>query len=346
LCPGNELRPALHPSFPDPFLAFQLWNGSLDEVIAQILTPFESVCRDSPAPVYVWFLRNIRGAKCLEVFVHEDACVTSVKCREFIREELTAICRRHWNQAAGSQPAEAAQHSVSASSREGVIWMEYRRDPKAMGGDPFIRDDEYAALFTRCLSRSASILCEEIRRGKSLARIRQVVFLRLLIDGLEACEFDVETVIAYLKYHRDWVLRFPFWRSRRPAQEFQEAAHRYLRAYDRHAAAHRQELEPLAEMARRRLARAPTLRQGARASTTLGWSKSFAILLRCVNRLHLRPEFYLDPYADVPLFSMVFKTFNMAANQLGLGMEEGFVTHFLFRSLAGSSRPDTIAYSR
>jgi hypothetical protein len=77
----------------------------------------------------------------------------------------------------------------------------------------------------------------------------------------------------------------------------------------------------------------------------LRWQHTFHSVFRRIDQLHRRPDFYRDPYAAVPIFSMIFKVFNMISNQLGLHrQEEAFVTHLLCRSLTGIADGCELAY--
>jgi hypothetical protein len=312
----------------DPFLAERLGTPCLNEVLGGLLVRYEGILSTlAPAGhLQLWFLRCPRGGEFLDVRVQGHPDTTSPQ-RERARTALLDLVDE------ASRQERPALQLLPA--------LPYHRDPMVFAGEPFIGDELFVALFTRCLVRSASVVFGEIREGKGLVEMREGLFLQFLVAGLQACDFSAEEQVQYCKYHRDWILRFPYWRAGRPQADIDAATQRNIHTYEQHINTHRQQLERFWRVAREHLA--PGSRVELSSSKLRQWQESFEPLFRRIEVLIYRPSFYRDPYADIPIFSMVFKVFNMISNQLGLGAREAFAAHLLYRGLCRNQGNETFA---
>ena len=125
---------------------------------------------------------------------------------------------------------------------------------------------------------------------------------------------------AYLKFHRDWLVRFPLLRQ----EGGEEQARRVLTVFAGRAGKMAAAVQALARHVE------------ATAGTALGpWGDALTELGAYVSPLAADAAYDHDPFARGPLFPAVFKVFHNLANQLGLPMpDEAFAYHLLLTAAA------------
>jgi hypothetical protein len=275
---------------PDPSLSAEIsCAGGLDPVLFQVIAPFWSdlLDRRGGSDSYLWLVRD--GT--LKVRIH--GAESEVPRQRRLLEERAASCA--------------------------LVWTVYERSHLSLGGGPFLGDDHYVSLLTRCLGNACALVLS-LRPGEDGAlphRLRQIAHLQGLIVGLAALGFPPEKRASYLAYHRDWLLRF---------LTFDQLPRTFEERIDRMGSA----LDPIR-----------TLAQNGGDIDLKGmdrdWRRSLAELLEYVTPFSGNPAYQLDPYATDPAFSPLFKVFHGLGNQLGLSMaDEAFAHHLLLRASAGS----------
>lgn len=329
--------------FPDPALTANIYcSGRLDTVIFRAVAPFwrELLSLDPEGLCFLWLMRYGKGGEHLKVRVHGPESLRPL-LRENLEEKVTALLDSLPEGATPLANRERAP-AIDAEDEGGdhpdrtFVWTSYRRSHVSLGGRPFLSDDRYVALFTRCLAAGCErVLALEPGASGVLGHpVRQRALLTALIAGLAALGFSAGKRADYLAYHRDWLLRFALPVEERCESEPVEQLHRRL---DEQIARMGESLQPL-----RRAADAGW--NGSKGAGVLeddpdaGWRRSLADLLGYIAPLCRDPDYRLDPFASDPVFAPVFKVFHGFANQLGLKrMDEAFAHHVLLR-LAESSR--------
>jgi hypothetical protein len=318
---------------PDPAVTANIYcSGRLDRVIFHAIAPFwrELRSRDPEGRCLLWLMRYGKGGEHLKVRVHGPESLRPF-LRESLEEKVTAFLDLLPEGARAPANRDRAP-AIDVEDEDGdhpdrtFVWTSYRRSPVSLGGKPFLADDRYVALFTRCLSAGCErILALEPGAGGTLSHsIRQRTLLTALIAGLAALEYSAEKRADYLAYHRDWLLRFLLPVEESCEREPAERLHRHL---DEQIARMGEALLPL-----RRNAESGWHGSGTEVSGKADWKRSLADLLGYVAPLCRDPGYRLDPFASDPVFAPVFKVLHGFANQLGLKrMDEAFAHHLLFR---------------
>jgi hypothetical protein len=321
--------------FPDPVLTASLYCvGRLDQAIFHAVALFWRELRrhDPERLCYLWLMRYGKGGEHLKVRIHGPESL-----RPLIRGLLEEKAARFLDSLpeAEAPPSRTRQRVPAIDAEEDevdggrpdrtLLWTTYRRSPVSLGGKPFLLDDRYAALLTRCLASACErvLALQPYADGSLPHRVRQGALLKALIRGLAALGFPAGKRVEYLAYHRDWLLRYvlpQIWRSEA------EAVEHLQRRLD----------EQMAGMAGSRLPLRRALDEDSTESgPDMDWERSLSGLLAYVSPLCRDPDYRLDPFASDPVFAPVFKVFHGLANQLGLRQrDEAFAHHLLLRMAA------------
>jgi hypothetical protein len=266
---------------PDPSLAADItWSGHLDPAVFQIVAPVWRDLRNEAPGSYSWFIRD--GS--LRVRLHGSK--SEIPRQKGLLEERAAAF-----------PCVLA-------------WTPYRRSHQSLGGGPFLEDDRYAALLTRCLGEACALVLSLEPEDNSILphRRRQVSLLRGLIAGLGALGFSPGTRASYHAYHRDWLVRFL-------------ALDHLPRMFEERVQKMGSALDPIRTLA------------AAEWTDESLWGRSLADLLAYVTPFSADPAYRLDPFAPDPAFSPLFKVFHGLGNQLGLSpIDEAFAHHLLLQA--------------
>jgi hypothetical protein len=336
LCSSETLPPPAMPLFPDPALTANIYcSGLLDSVIFLAVAPFwQAFQRHDPAPAcYLWLMRYGKGGEHLKVRVHgpESQCLLA---RGQLEERVTAFLsglEQPAEPVAGEQREKAPPIDVEDATDHpdlSFLWTTYRRNPISFGGKPFLGDDRYAHLLTRCLASGCERLLALAPGANGLLphALRQSTLLESLISGLAALDFSAAKRADYLAYHRDWLLRSTLSPSQRSENGPIEQICQY---FDAQIARMKGSLLPFQKAAEDGW-------NGSRETRSEdGWRQSLADLLAHIASLCRDPDYHLDPFAGDPVFAPVFKVFHGLANQLGLKRtDEAFAHHLLFRIAA------------
>jgi hypothetical protein len=323
---------------PDPLLSANVYcSGRLCEVIQRLVSPFWSEYRaqSSAGTSYLWVMRYARGGEHLKVRLHGDPSEA-----ELLRDLLAASQAAYFARLAGAASATPAAKSrpdappIDAEDRVDTdhpdrtfLWTTYRRNPLSLGVDPFLQDDAYLELLTRCLGCGTEILLARLEAGEDgqcpHPLCRDILFSALLF-GLEQLRLSGRERALYLLYHRDTLLRHL--RKRKNWSASPEAMARVLSHLDLQAAR-----DPRREELGRFLSQHGMAGHAWRWQADIGaWCSALRELQEYVTPLLADPLFHADPFAERPLFALLFKVFHGFINQIGLdALNEAFLLHLL-----------------
>lgn len=316
--------------FPDPAVSASLYSaGAIDDAFARVVAPLVRDLSAGPlaeARGYLWCMRYARGGAHLKLRVHGPA-----EIGESVRERLESLAASFLAGLPEAEP-DAPRRSTAAPpldvEDEGehpdrtLLWTTYRRSPVVFGGGPLADDDRYAALFTRAAARGTervAALFEEPEEAPSHGA-RQRLLFGVVAEGLAALGLAGDERTAYLKFHRDWLVRFPLLRQ----DDRRGKARRTLTVFEERAGG----------MARVREALGRHI-EAAREAEPSDWGRALGELGAYVSGFADDPAYDHDPFTQGPLFPAVFKVFHNLANQVGLTMpHEAFAYHLLLAATA------------
>ncbi len=364
---GPRAAPAAALS-PDPVLSANVYcSGRLCEVICRLVAPFWERCRaagtahgdhrDHRDPCdpcdpcdpgdhgYVWLMRYSRRGDHLKLRLHGPIASVPV-WRQLLDAAQADYFRRLGPAAAGAPrrsaptapPIDVEDRAAHDQPDRSFVWTTYTRSALSLGCRPLLDDDRHAAALTRCLSRGTEILLARLRSdasGQSPFGLRRALLVDALIVGLAHLPLTELDRTRYLLYHRDCLLHYlqrHKARAEAPGQELAAMA-RVLARFDAELARPGARHEEIARQAREQwrsgLAR---VRPGA----DLAWGRALRELSVQAGRLCGELEQPLDPFADLPVFPVLFKALHGLANQAGVDpLNEAFVHHLLL-SLAAT----------
>jgi hypothetical protein len=322
--------PRLSPA--DPLLSASLFRASgLDPVLASLVARFSMrLRRDAGDDGYLWFSRYSLRGEHLKLRIHAPE-----RLRGILARRLNNSARRYFRidlapepGLTESPPARSPAIPIDVEDRgEGdhpdrsLLWTTYQRSPVSLGPLPLLRDDRYVGLLTRCLGAGCEQVLAAFSRqapaGWTLPWRRQVL-VALVSAGLEAVLPDEEERRAYLVYHRDWLIRLPVLRRGRGVDGAREILDRF------ELDARQGGREDLRE------AVGPQATDGGRFAS---WHAALVALRNYVESPDHLPVRDLDPFAEGPLFPVLFKVVQSLANALGLSPpQEGRTYHRMLRA--------------
>lgn len=328
----------------DPILTASIYrSGALDEVIHNVIIPFRRYLEEDERD-WLWIMRYSRGGEHLKIRVHGIEAHSSR-----LAGLLESIVRSYLSSAepiAGASrmirhdvpPIDAEDQAVGAQPDMSFLWTTYRRSPVSLAGKPLLLEDKYVALLTRCLGYGCDVVLPTFQlkpNGQSHYQPRQAALLRILITGLAA--LPAEWRAPFLIYHRDWLLRVMLVRSGADWEQGRDL----LSNLDIRARSNEKTLETLRQ--------ASETQWGAQArienSLNDGWRRSLSQLVSYVRSLVKDPAYHLDPFAQEPLFPVLFKAFHGLANQLGLDrLNEAYLHHLLLHAIGGATSGHGVAF--
>lgn len=321
----------------DPCLTANVYcAGRLDALIASAVGPLWRAVREELGedhPGFLWLMRYGRRGDHLKLRFHDLNGET-----DEIRDRADRVIGRFLDDlppvadgesppastlGAQAPPIDAEDVAPEPHEDRSLAWTHYRRSYVNFGGEPLLGDDEYVARFVRCLGCATDHLLASLERrdARELDQsIRSAVVFELLFAALSALGIDGDRRVAYLRYHRDWLLRF---RVRTTSNPEATAAGLLSRFEERAAAgAATAGIRATAEEAAE-----PTTPELAR------WADAVRALDEYM-RTGDRPSVRLEAFAPEPAWSPLFKVLHNAANQAGLKMlDEGLLYHLALRAL-------------
>lgn len=284
---------------------------------------------------YLWVMRYARGGEHLKVRWHgPDAqallwrAILEGKWKNY-REGLPSVSDR---------PPRLSQSKVTPIDVEDqasedypdrfLLWTHYKRSHVSLGYHPYLQDDRYVELLTRCLGFSTEMLLDVLECGPGGSAAhgpRQTILLKAIITGLAALSFSPTELDFYLLYHRDSLLR-AFRRRKKIINGSLNMAALVARFEG--------EIERMGQQARRLATQARIHWQEGTLPPWGGrfaaWSQALRALADYVNPICRDRAHHIDPFAESPMFPPLFKVFHGLANQIGLdALNEAFAYHLL-----------------
>ena len=343
--------------FPDPLVTANLYGaGRVDEILERCIALLREEMRrlDSGGSTYLWTMRYARGGEHLKVRLHGPPALEPE-----LRDALVGAAERFL-----ASLGEPAAPAVSAAPRgqeappidpedevaEGhpdrsLLLTTYRRSLISLGGGPFLHDDRYVAIVTRALGEGCEMALSALQAGANGQvpfRARQTALLKAIIGALAATRWPPDERVAYLAYHRNWLIRFLLARSRQGAERAAELLAQFaqnvasmagLQSIER-VVATQWSTQWFIESAKGQGARSPEAAQTPASGNA--WHRQIDDLVRHVPTLADQPDFFVDPFALDPAFPAVFKVLHGLANQLGLTpLNESFAHHLILHVAGG-----------
>jgi hypothetical protein len=332
--------------YPDPFLTTNIYcAGLLDRAIHDVAAPFWRELREQAPGFdgYLWVMRYGKAGEHLKVRLHGSA-ETEPLARRLLTERAESFLsslttpaeppkKQGW---VGAPPIDDVDDTATDHPDRTFQWTTYGRSHVSLGGKPFLLDDQYRALMTRCLAQGCEMVLplETDAKGLFPHRVRQSTLLKALIGGIAALGFPPERRAEYLAYHRDWLLRFILPKDRRSEAE---PVQQFIQIFNDRLPGMAGSVSSLRQVA---LVQWTGGEQAVADGPGAGWRRSLSDLLQYIRPFCSDPDYQLDPFATDPAFSPVFKVFHGLANQLGLNLaDEGFAHHLLLAATAGESVP-------
>lgn len=320
--------------FIDPIVSANIYcAGQLDAVVCEVVRPFWQELGDGPGPAAtaMWMVRYGRCGEHLKLRLHGAANVRD-RCVKLLGDHV----ERYFNTLDSPSPEgernartdvpaiDAADERVTLYPDRTLLWTDYRRSAVSLGSEPFLSNDRYAALATTCLVSGCQIVLATLQIGNdgvSSNRERQNVLLRSVIDVLAVLGWTCQRRDLYLRYHRDWLLRFG---SR--SNEDEEA--RLLGLFADETQRLGPSLGVLARVLREHPGSQAELTDSGNPGAIFSWS--LLALIDYAEMICRNPRYYVDPIAPDPVFPVLFKVLHGLANQLGLKvLVEAFVYDLL-----------------
>lgn len=331
--------------FPDPFLAASVYcSGHLDEVLTRVVQPTLGSLRGRMGETaYLWTMRYGRGGEHLKVRLHGPGAGE----REGLRAEIDDRAHEFLRSLGEPDPDEARRvnrhappidvedEAEEACPDRHLEWTRYRRSHVSLAGPPFLDDDRYVALFTRCLGVGCEIVLSLLAdRSETTHPQRQSALFKTLVAGLAQLDLGPGQRAELLAYHRDWLVRFPILKQKQDPEKVDQM----LERLEAQAAKRPQVLETLARVAQGAWTGSPGDGDPQEEGDLLHlWGRGVAALLDHVRSFEGHPGYRLDPFAADPAFVPLFKLFHGFANQLGLSpLNEALAHHLLLRAVAGN----------
>ena len=327
----HEVRPLRN---PDPLLAANIYcSGRLDDLFGRVLIPFRRTLRQSSlaAGVGLWTIRYSRRGEHLKVRLHGDVrdrealARLLAECAKSYFESLSGVAAASPRVSRGDVPPIDAEDEIAGEAPDrSLLWTSYRRRPVSLGGSPWIEDDGFVAHATQCLACGCELLMAAVEGGTELTRAaRQKLLLKALISGLGALGLGERKAGAeYLRYHRDWLLRFfsdTVESERATREQFGAQVLRQAAVVDR-----------LRGIAAEEWARG---RESAEVDRE-PWHSALHGLASHIDSFRGRDEYRVDPFAAEITFPPIFKVLHGVANQIGLHpLEEAYVHHLVLASV-------------
>jgi hypothetical protein len=319
-------------SSPDPSETANVYcAGRLDDLIAQGILPFwnELQHHDPQRCWRLWLVRYGCGGEHLKVRLHGPE-----EQRPLVRRLLADAVHAFFAGLGPAPPSVAARSDAPPIDAEDsvavdypdrtLLWTSYRRSQISLGSEPYLLDNRYTALLTRCLAEGTDRTLDSLSGGGTTSHsLRQTTLLKALISGLSVIGPAADGRLSYLAYHRDWLLRFTLLKSRADSAKAAELLAHFERRIET--------MGPTLDQLRRIVATEATGDEGVDTS----WRGALRNLLEYITPLGLDPRYHVDAYASEPNFVPLFKVFHGLANQLGLKMlDEAFAHQLLLRAWA------------
>jgi hypothetical protein len=321
--------------FPDPVATASLYcSGALDLAVSRAFAPCWSDLRADGlnGECYPWMLRYARGGEHLKLRFHAPL-ESAPAVRRRLAERVEAFFAEIGPATAGDRHVEPQAPPIDPEDEEegepadrSLRWTTCRRSPLIFGASPFVEDESYVTRFTRCLGaatlRSFSTLSSDGADGPAF-RTRYATLFELVDEALGELDLGPDRRLAYLAFHRDWLVRVVVAHSPAPAAMVRKVLDRFDLQIERRQAA------------------GPTAGETDAASPVgepgpWPWGPTVAAFFARAGELAARAEGRIEPFAPEAVFAPLFKMLHAVANGLGMNpLNEGLVHHELLARAGG-----------
>lgn len=331
--------------FPNPILTANIYcERRQDHFIGEALALFwrEARTLEAERDSYLWFVRYGRCGEHVKVRVHApeerrdalaDLLARTVEAYFAAHEPPAPEPRRDWSSLPPIDEQDGAEQDYPDRT---LLWTRYRRSHVNLGGKPFLDDDLYAALMTRCMGAACEIVLSSLvldAAGRIPHTLRQSILLDLLLSGLPMLCPDADERREYLSYHRDWLVRFSLAQRKADPSRAAGVLKYFAEQVEATAAS---TLEPLRAL----VAEQWRCEEEPKGSGKQAWRSRLSDLRGYVEPLAAQPGYRLDPFATNPAFTPYFKVLHGLANQIGLNiMNEAFTHHLLLQAATPAAVP-------
>lgn len=318
-------------SFATPLLSASVYDQRQhDLLLDEFLRPFWDASNLKEEGGFLWTMRYGAGGEHLKLRLHGPE-----RYEPKTRQELAAVLDRFVESLPPSEQEQTAGGRFPAidpeDEEEGLRpdgswrWTTYRPSPFVLGAEKLAQDQELAGLYAHAQSAVAEIVMREVaprRLDPSFATSRQSLFIRMLILSFAALGFSAAEREAYLRHHRDWLVRFLIVKTKSP-----EASPDTVLAPLRERIA---KMGPTLDAIHQRL-EAASAGAGPDAHPVFSdWQQRLGAFFAYVSTFRGDPAYDLDPYTNDHAFLPLFKLLHGASNQFGFRMSnELFVYHLL-----------------
>lgn len=318
----------------DPTLTASIYPvGRLDGVLGSAVAPFLDAARQVDEDCYLWFLRYPKRGEHLKLRIHSrpehaaDLKHRITTALEGCLAEPVETERRELRPSALRAPAIDPEDADPEPVRTpALVWSTYRRDPLSLGSEPLLSDSTFVELLTRCLARGsewALARLSPIPRG----RVVDLEATTLLAHGIAGASTTAglagERLLAYLRYHRDTLVRHLIRQHRDPFSK----AEQLLQRFDRRAEAATVVLAQMRQVM-------TDWRGDDEPALLAGWRGDVGRLMTYLGAegAHLLEE--AEPFAERGLFQPLFRLLHGFSNQLGIDrLNEALIVHYMARAL-------------
>jgi hypothetical protein len=334
--PLQVWTPAAEVRYPDPVLSANIYcSGRLCEVLHRLVKPFWDAWRgsDPQRTTYLWVMRYARCGEHLKVRLHAFESHATL-----LRELLESAQRQYFSSLGPPDPGAPSRSTRTAppiDTEDGApfdypdrtfLWTRYNRNPLSLGSQPLMGDDQYTARITRCLGCGTEILLARLEtdtNGRCPFALQSSLFMQGLMAGLSALPFSPSERNLYLLYHRDCLLRYL--RRRNTSPDGTSIVAKTMSRFETELAKRNGRKGGLTRVALEALEAADTETWSGDVSA---WRAALEDLFEYASPLCFSLQ--LDPFAERPVFPVLFKVFQGFANQIGLDqLNEAFLCHLL-----------------
>lgn len=311
---------------PDPELSANIYClGAIDSAFANVVRPLVTELASLDPAAGLWTMRYARCGEHLKLRLHvppEQTAIVVERVEDLAGRWLASL-EPHPN--AEARAARTEMPAVDVEDDRGavypdrtILWTTYRRSPVSFGGATLVYDDQYAALMTAWFATACATVVGGLRAGPDGSfdhRSRQNLVLRNTIGALTALGWPAARRMSYLRYHRDWLVRFS------AGADLAEEQRLHTVLADQ-AVGLRSSVATLAEVA-----------QNVDPESVRRSHGGLVDLVAHASVLCEGTGATLDPWAPEPVFPVLFKALHGFANQSGTKLlVEAFAYELLLRA--------------
>lgn len=316
-------------SFPIPLLSASVYDQKQHDLLLDgFVRPFWDASTLKDAGGFLWTMRYGSGGEHLKLRLHGPDRHEATT-RQALSAVLDDFVESLPPSASGGAHAGLFPAIDPEDEEEGTRpdrfwrWTTYRPSPFVLGAEELAQDPTLAGLYAYAQGAIGEIVMREVapqRLEPSFATSRQSLFIRMLIFSFAALRFSAAEREAYLRHHRDWLVRFLVAKSRSP-----EASPDTVLAPLRDRIA---TIKTTLETIRQRLD-TPTAGSNVYPIFAM-WQQRLEMFFEYVSTFRGDAAYDLDPYTDDYAFLPLFKLLHGACNQFGLRLtNELYVYHLL-----------------